>query len=169
MRHSVSRVSCFAKSALLFLTFVQCYRAGGCGRGDWMGALGGFQGLPPGYRPRIPVPEPETETGFTLLGYGACRTANQTYLPWGASGGINEKCAAKCTADPTCLAYMSTQDSEAEPSDRGSCQFYCVRQSTGGGVLLCPNPGTAWPGEKITTTDGTQEGSRVRYCWRRTP
>jgi len=56
-------------------------------------------GLPRGYQPVIPGdPENTTEPGFMLLGFGACRTQDQRYPPWGGSGGSNKECAANCTA-----------------------------------------------------------------------
>merc|ERR1719433_101830 len=88
-------------------------------------------GLAPGYEPKIPDdPEKLREEGFTFLGFGACRDANQQYPPWGSSTGTNKQCAAKCNSYKECLAYMSTQNEE--PGEV-SCQYYCTVKST-----LCP-------------------------------
>ena len=114
-------------------------------------------GLAPGYEPHIPDdPEPQTEDGFSLLGYGACRDKDQTYPPWGSGSGTNQQCADKCRASDGCVAYMSTQN-EA-PGQQGSCQFYCGSKGS-----LCTEPGTG--GGNLTTTDGSQQGSLLRFCW----
>ena len=117
-------------------------------------------GLPPGYEPKIPSdPEPQTEPGYVLLGYGACRDDHQQFPPWGPSGGTNKQCAAKCSADKSCVGYMSTQNEEA--GDGGACQYYCDSITS----TLCPHKGTAGVDDQLTTTDGSQSGSRLRYCW----
>ena len=53
---------------------------------------------------------------------------------------------------------MSTQN-EA-PGQKGACQYYCSTK-TG----LCPEAGTAAGSDKLVTTDGSQTGSLLRYCW----
>ena len=56
-------------------------------------------GLAPGYEPKIPTdPEAETEPGYTLLGFGACRTADQQFPEWGSGAGTNKQCAARAFA-----------------------------------------------------------------------
>jgi len=142
-----------------------------------------------GYEPNPPQPEPDSETGFTLLGFGACRNAHQQYPPWGSFKGDNAACAAKCMSDASCVAYMSTQNGDY-------CQFYCdddgdVGDGGGGGgggggarttmnttatvtetappsSPLCTEPGTAPGSTKLTTTDGSQDGALLRYCWLKT-
>jgi len=54
---------------------------------------------------------------------------------------------------------MSTQNEEA--GFKGACQYYCNSVKTS----LCTEPGTAPANAKLTTTDGSQEGSRLRFCW----
>ena len=117
-------------------------------------------GLPLGYEPRIPDdPEQTSEPGFKLLGFGACRDSNQRFPPWGNGGHTNTQCATKCRGTSNCVAYMSTQNEE--PSMQYACQYYCKAVSA-----LCPTPGTAdGATDKLTTTDGSQDGSLLRFCW----
>jgi hypothetical protein len=116
-------------------------------------------GLPPGQQPSIPDdPENQTETGFRLLGFGACRDKAQKYPPWGSGSGTNAQCAAQCLANNDCIAYMSTQNEKLGQKD--TCQFYCKQVDVKG---LCTKPGTgAGP---LTTTDGSQTGGLLRFCW----
>eukprot|EP01043_Picozoa_sp_COSAG02_P125882 COSAG02_NODE_63076_length_264_cov_0.624242_1_plen_48_part_10 len=48
---------------------------------------------------------------------------------------------------------MSTQNEES--GEQGACQFYCSVATS-----LCPHNGTALKSQKLTTTDGSQDGSR---------
>ena len=53
---------------------------------------------------------------------------------------------------------MSTQNEKLGQKD--SCQFYCKQVEETG---LCPEVGTgAGP---LTTTDGSEDGSLLRFCW----
>lgn len=54
---------------------------------------------------------------------------------------------------------MSTQNEQDD--DNGACQYYCGSATTS----LCTQPGTAPPGAALTTTDGSQTGDLLRFCW----
>ena len=55
---------------------------------------------------------------------------------------------------------MSTQNERLGQTD--TCQFYC-KQQTAGPESLCPGAGTG--GGPLSTTDGSQQGSLLRFCW----
>eukprot|EP01052_Picozoa_sp_SAG31_P030026 SAG31_NODE_3043_length_4753_cov_3.006016_4_plen_829_part_00 len=119
-------------------------------------------GLPPGYEPKIPTPEPKTEPGYTLLGFGGCTdgTGKTPAAVGNYTRGNNTYCAAICSADSTCLAYVST---EGPPT--ALCRFYCSAKSDAK-HSHCDTVGDG--GGKPTTADGGDWQDKVEFCWGKT-